>query len=353
VSKVIVNNYNIIILDSTVDGKRHRLTTGKKADKRLLQWYKRHADDEFFKLYENKFGSVSQNTISFREYGLMIIEITKNNRNKFSQKEEKQRFNTLCNTFGEMNIIDIKVTHVVKWQNDCSLAPRTVLKYRSTLNTIFEMALCDEIITKNPLRFVKAPKKIHKEVEIFNQEEMQILIDKATGQLKNILMFTFFAGLRGSELIALRWNDIDFDSETIRVDTRIREGVEDVTKSKRVRILDMLPQAKTALRKQQLITGIKNDFVFLAQRGSKPYVKPSNISEAIKSLCDDSGIKKGTLHTIRKSCNTLMKQYGLPTDWILDQLGHVEDTVNREHYTGKIKPDLSKIGRVLAESKIS
>ena len=42
----------------------------------------------------------------------------------------------------------------------------------------------------------------------------------------------------------------------------------------------------------------------------------------------------------------------MPLDWILDQLGHVEDGVNREHYTGKIKPDLSKIGRVLAELKI-
>jgi len=270
-AKVTVNNYNIIILDGTVEGKRHRLTTGKKSDKRLLAWYKRHADIEFFKLYENKFGSVSKNTISFKEYGSMITEITKNNRNEFSQKEEKQRFNTLCKTFGEMNITDIKVTHVVKWQNDCGFAPRTVLKYRSTLNAILEMALCDEIITKNPLRFVKAPKKIYKEVEIFNQEEMQILIDKATGQLKNILMFTFFAGLRGSELIALRWNDIDFNSETIRVDTRIREGIEDVTKSKRVRIIDMLPQAKEALKKQQLLTGLKNDFVFLAQ-GGKPYV---------------------------------------------------------------------------------
>jgi len=53
------------------------------------------------------------------------------------------------------------------------------------------------------------------------------------------------------------------------------------------------------------------------------------------------------MHTIRKSCNTLLKQY-----WILDQLGHVEDGVNREYYMGKLKPDLSKIGRVLAELKI-
>ena len=112
-----------------------------------------------------------------------------------------------------------------------------------------------------------------------------------------------------------------------------------------------MTQAKEALKKQQLSTGLKNDFVFVTQYGT-PYVKPSNISEAIKSLCKQCNIKEGTLQTLRRSCNTLMKQYGLPNDWILDQLGHIDDNVNRLHYTGKIKPDLSKIGRVLAECKI-
>jgi len=153
---------------------------------------------------------------------------------------------------------------------------------------ILEMSRYDEIISKNPLKFVKAPKKEYKEIHIFNKEDMKLLIKKSSGQFKNILMFNFFAGLRGSELIALRWNDIDFDSETIRIDTRSIE-------------------------------------------------------------CD---IAVGTMHTIRKSCNTLFKQYGLPLDWILNQLGHMDADVNREHYTGKIQPDLSKVGRVLTELKI-
>lgn len=174
---------------------------------------------------------------------------------------------------------------------------------------------------------------------------MKLLIDKSTGQFKNILMFNFFAGLRGSELIALRWNDIDFDSNTIRIDTRIRDGVEDVSKSKRVRIIDMLPQVKIALKRQRLLTGLKNDYVFVTQYG-KGYTTPEGLTVVLKELCVTCGIKVGTMHTIRKSCNTLLKQYGLPLDWILDQLGHIEDGVNREHYTGKIKPDLSKIGRV-------
>ena len=113
----------------------------------------------------------------------------------------------------------------------------------------------------------------------------------------------------------------------------------------------MLPQARKALKNQQLLTGLKNDYVFLSFYG-KHYNRPCHLSGAIKELCKKIGVKVGTLQTIRRSCNTLFKQYGLPHDWILDQLGHIEDGVNREHYTGKLKPDLTKIGRVLAESSI-
>ena len=347
-AKVIVNKFGIIVLDDKVDNKRHRLSTGKKVTDRLLNWYQNHFEDEFKKLYNHKFGSTfNTGLVTFKKYGQMVLEITKNNRNEFSQREETQRFNRLCETFGDMNIEDIRVSHVVKWQNDCGLAPKTVKNYRSIFNQIMEMAHYDELIRKNPLKFVKAPKKIYKEVQVFNQDEIKILINNSRGQFKNILMFNFFAGLRGSELIALRWSDIDFKSNTITIDTRIREGKEDVTKSKRVRIIDMLPQAKIALKSQRLLTGIKNDYVFLTQYG-KAYKTPEVLTVLLKELCVYSNIQIGTMHTIRKSCNTLLKQYGLPNDWILDQLGHVEDGVNREHYTGKIIPDLSEIGRVLA-----
>lgn len=155
-------------------------------------------------------------------------------------------------------------------------------------------------------------------MHVYSEKEIKTLIQKSTGQFKNILMFNFFAGLRASELIALRWNDIDFTNNTIRIDTRIRNGVEDVTKSKRVRIIDMLPQAKLALKNQRRLTGMKDDYVFLTQYG-KPYNRPDILNKLLKKLCIECDIKIGTTHTLRKSCNTLLKQYGMPLDWILDQ----------------------------------
>jgi len=349
-ARVTVNKFNIIILDDTVNGKRHRLTTGKKADDRLLSWYKKHSDEEFKQLYEHKFGSISQKLISFREYGEYILKISDNDRSKFSQKEVMQQFNKLCETFGDMDLSQIRASHILKWQNESGFAPKTILNYRGTLNLILKMALYDEIIAKNPLEVVKPPNKQYKEIYVFSQEDMKKLIDHSDGQFKNLLMFNFFAGLRGSEIIALKWEHIDFKSETITIAQRVRQGDEDQTKSKRVRIIDMLPQAKEALKRQQLLTGLKSEYAFVTQYGQR-YNTENTLTKKLKELCIECGIRPGTMKTLRKSCNTMLKQYGMPTDWILDQLGHIEDGVNREHYTGKIKPDMSKIGRVLAELK--
>jgi len=44
---------------------------------------------------------------------------------------------------------------------------------------------------------------------------------------------------------------------------RICNGVDDVTKSKRMRTIKMLPQAKLALKNKRRLTGLKNDFVWV------------------------------------------------------------------------------------------
>ena len=346
-AKVTVNKYNIIVLDASKDGKRYRLSTNKKADKRLLTWYNEHFEKEFEILYNHKFNIKPTSHVTFEEYGKIVLELTKGNRNQFSQKEETQRFNKLCDTFGEMDLAQIKVTHILDWQLKSGFAPKTIKNYRNIFNQIMELAHYDDIIKKNPLKFAKPPKKKTKDIKVFTLKEVRLLISESDGQLKNILLFNFFAGLRGSELIALRWNDIDFINNTIKIDTRIRDGNEDETKSKRIRIIDMLPQARKALKYQQLITGIRNDFVFVTQY-NRGYRTPKTITEQIKLLCKEQCIQVGTLQTMRRTCNTLLKQYGLPTDWILDQMGHMEDGVNREHYTGRLVPDLTEIGNVLA-----
>lgn len=346
--KLVVNAYGMLILDGMIEGKRHRFSTKKRATLWNILKYTCQIKTVFMHLYEERFDMPTTTEENFRTYGQHILENTKNYRNLFSQREELSRFRKLCRTFGSMALGDIKASHILKWQNNFNMAPNTVINYRGTLNIIFKYAVYDELMSSNPLSVVRAPKVIRKEIQVFKEREIRLLLKYTTGQLHNIIQFVAFTGVRAGELIALRWSDIDFEEDTISISKRIREGNEDIPKSKRSRVLDMLPQAKEALIHQARLTKKRSEYIFTTRFGA-PYKRSNKISAAIRRVCKKAHINGGTLQTLRRSCNTLYKQYGLPNDWILDQLGHMQDDVNRRHYTGKIKPDLSHIGTLLSE----
>ena len=345
---VIVNKFGIMVLDGKVQGKRHRLSTRKKSNILRLVWYRYHADTLFFKHYNEQMLIQSYELTKFSVYGYKILTHTDTNRNDFTQKDWEKKFEILCKTFGDMQLSQIKASDILIWQNKTNFQPKTIINYRSVLNIIFKFAVYDGIMQHNPLTVVQVPKRTRKDVEFFTQKEIELLVHHASGQIKNIILLVAFTGVRAGELIGLKWSDIDFKKKTILVQRRIREGIEDVPKSKRSRLLDMLPQAKQALVEQKELTYGRHAYIFVS-RFDEPYTRSNHITASIRKVCREVGIKEGGLQKLRRSCNTLYKQYGLPNDWILDQLGHMNDEVNIKHYTGKLKPNLSSIGKVLAE----
>ena len=182
-----------VLLEYIVNGKRVRLSTGQTADKRLLGWYTVHAEKEFWKLYYSKFGEDLSNAVLFKDYGKTIVEVTKGNRNSFSQKVEEGKLTTLNKFFGEMSLDRIKPTTIQEWQSLTQeiRSPKTIREYRSTLNTIFEFALDDEIIRKNPLKRVKPPKMIRREVEFFTKKERETILQNSDEQLHSLFQLAF------------------------------------------------------------------------------------------------------------------------------------------------------------------
>jgi len=346
--KISINDYNKIIIEGTIYGNRYRLSTKTTANLITILWYKYKAEETFFKLYQRRILYKTYELTKFSIYGRKIIENTYINRNQFTQRDIIKKFEVLCQTFGHMQLSQIKASDILIWQNQTGLQPKTIINYRSVLNVIFKYAIYDNLITHNPLSVVPVPKDEYKEVEFFTESEVEILLNHTQGQLHNIILFVTFCGLRAGELIALKWSDIDFENNTILIQRRRRSGVEDVPKSKRKRLIDMLPQAKKALLEQKHLTYQKSEYIFIS-KFHKPYSRGSKITNAIKRVCRETGIKEGGLQTLRRTCNTLYKQYGLHNDWILHQLGHMSDEVNQKHYTGKIKPDISAISKVLAD----
>jgi integrase len=84
------------------------------------------------------------------------------------------------------------------------------------LRGIFGMALEDGIIERDPTAKLKNPKHQKPPVDPFSREEAETILSKLYEQFRDLKVvhaayfeFAFFTGMRPSEILALRWSDID------------------------------------------------------------------------------------------------------------------------------------------------
>jgi integrase len=151
--------------------------------------------------------------------------------------------------------------------------------------------------------------------------------------------------MRPSEIIALEWRDIDFNSNTISVTKRIRDGHTEMPKGYKTRIIDLLPQAKDALIAQKFNTGMKTN-VFLTQYGKK-FNTPDTLDATFKKVCAKAGVKIERFYNTKHTFTTMMLENGMNETWLTQQLGHEKIDVTRKHYIGKLKLDIEKINKIV------
>ena len=98
---------------------------------------------------------------------------------------------------------------IKEWLNNLPRSNKRKSNVLTPLRQMYDEMYHDEIIDKNPLEMVKNPPTQSREPKPFTQEEVTKILNELTGQAKNLIQFAFWSGLRTSELIALRWQDVD------------------------------------------------------------------------------------------------------------------------------------------------
>ena len=102
-------------------------------------------------------------------------------------------------------------------------------------------------------------------IDPFSQEERTALINAAHGQMKNLIQFGFWTGLRLSELFALNWGNIDWINKRIYVEGALTQDAEEIEATKTEageRIVHLLPPAIATLKAQKEYTFLQGDEVF-------------------------------------------------------------------------------------------
>lgn len=248
---------------------------------------------------------------------------------------------------GSIKLVDIKRPMIYKLLNSLDgKSDRTLYYVHHLIKTILAQAVIEDLIPKNVALNILptiATTKRKEKVSLTKEQVKEFLnvIDD-----KEIFMFfqlAFATGLRRSELLGLRWSDIDFDKKTISVNqTVIKDGSTLLMKataknnsSRRTISLDdyTLSNLKAHYlivkqRQAQTVNWQNYNLVFPSVDGNPYY--PDTVSKYCKKFATQIGVKNFTMHGTRHTHATLLLQAGVNFKIVQVRLGHssFQETMN-------------------------
>lgn len=226
---------------------------------------------------------------------------------------------------------------------DRGYSPRSIERRLSSFRTFFKFHLQAGDIEKDPMQRIQAPKRGRSLPHFVDQGPMQRLFegdcfsnDLSGWRDRTLIEILYSTGVRRSELIGLREDDIDLGRETIRI-----RG-----KGNKERILPLIPTLKSTLetyseRKKE--AGWQDPHLILTDKGKK--LHPKFVHRKVDHYLGlISTLEKRSPHVIRHSFATHLLDQGADLRAIKELLGHSDLSVT-QIYTHSSVERLKKIHR--------
>jgi len=122
---------------------------------------------------------------------------------------------------GNFKIKDLRRDTIQKFINevyDSGLSSSYLGQIHSVIYGFLQQAVDNELIKENAAKRIKMPKIENKQARVLSLEEQLRFVEAAKARpTGNIFIFALFTGMRIGEIIALTWDDIDFDEGVVRV----------------------------------------------------------------------------------------------------------------------------------------
>ncbi|RXK11689.1 hypothetical protein CP965_13035 [Halarcobacter mediterraneus] len=343
---------NVIYVHGSINGKFHRKSTGKKLTPATKQWMKKaNPLDVLSKLLDTDRNEVTTN--NFEKFGYMILEVTSSRRQQASQNELEGLFkNRVLPSFKGLKIEDIKPLDIVNLleKQKKEVCNDRVKRIKNLLNIIFDYAYDNELIERNPVqtRSVKAVDLSYnpKKTEAYSTEEIRVILKNAKGWFKIFLELSFKLGLRTGECMALKWNDINFETEKLSLQRSITRGViteqnENSTSNKNhFRTIQLLPDLVKLLKIYYEVRP-SNEWLFINKDGRYYRESKTIVDYHLKPLLKSIGVKYKTLYATRRSYASVMSFGGENLEDIQKIMGHSKGSrITEKHY---IDPRILKL----------
>lgn len=208
-------------IDYRVQGVRKRKKIGPS-----YQVAKLALKDVQAKIAQGKIGIEEPKKTPFREFAQEYTEYCRINKAQNTYQRDLMAIKaSLIPFFGSryLHTITAKDFERYKAERLEKVRPVTLNRDLSTLKHMFGRAVEWGYIKENPAKPVKRIRVTEKEPRFLDKEEVSRLVDvclEHTPEIYPLVVTGLHTGMRMSELLNLRWGDIDFGRETLTISSR-------------------------------------------------------------------------------------------------------------------------------------
>jgi integrase len=255
--------------------------------------------------------------------------------------------------WGTQTLQSVKTIAVENWLKSIPRSRSTRAHIRNMLHLLFNCAIRWELIDRNPVDLVRQSSKRTKIPRVLTPEEFKKLLKELVEPYRTMVLVAGCLGLRISEILGLKWGDIDWEKLTVLVQRSVVGGKVYETKTEAsLKPLPIDPELAEAILmfEQQAVYVAPTDYVFAGDSG-KPRWQGVMLTDHIKPAAVRAGIGKVGWHTFRHTFSSIVHDAGTNMAVQKELLRHADISTTMNMYTQAVslakREAVHQVARVL------
>lgn len=263
---------------------------------------------------------MSPSTRAFLEY--LEVEKRSSTHTLTAYSNDLEQFEAWCRFQYDLSDIALAKTSMIRdWMMDMSedgMEAKSINRKLSSLRSYYKFLLRVSEIEKSPMQPIKSMKVPKRIVRAVPENDMEKILDPSIyeeeedGVRDRLMMLTFYiTGMRRSELIGLKWGDIDWGRKVIKV-------IGKRSKERYIPVNDNWLRSMDSYRQKEADDGA---YIFQSNRGKM--LDPKFVyNRVVHYISKVSSVEKKSPHVLRHTFATHLLNMGADLQTIKELLGH-------------------------------
>lgn len=330
-------------------------------------------DAELTKQFYHKKANANVKDLTFDEYSEIFLKnYCESNIGLVTINNYKRLLRNILPLIGSYKLnkittamLDTMYQKLKKGSKGKILSYNSMYDYYKLINAMFNQAIRWDFIDKNPNLKTNKPKKDIVERKYYSLEQVQELLSCLKNEnikYRALITLSLDTGARRGEIAALKWSDIDFEANTLKIDNSLKvvRGVVDEKKPKTkssnrtivlcgstIEIMKEYKEWQDNYIKEMGSKWKGSDRIFTADNGE--HMNPATCYKIFTKIIKKYGLEHIRFHDIRHTNASLLISQGVSLKAVSERLGHASINITSDIYTHIFESDRIKCANTFDE----